>query len=134
MTRARFVGAAVILAILATVWLRIAHKPVPADPPRQAAVPHTAAEWYEQGRARTVDSRDLPGAIAAYREALSLDPGMGPAHFGLGLALLQTGDAEGAAAEIESAISLAPPDAGWRKDAENALVLALLRKDENKPK
>ena len=101
----------------------------PGIPPQQASTaPRTAADWYGRGRGLAQGSRDLPGAIAAYREALALDSQMGEAHYGLGLALLESGDVEGAAAELESAVSLAPPDASWRKDAENALVLALLRK------
>ena len=49
-------------------------------------------------------------------------------HYELGLALLRSGDAEGAVAEIEAALSLAPPEASWRKEAEDAMVLALLRR------
>ena len=40
-------------------------------------------------------------AIASYRTALSLHPGRGVVHFGLGVALLLKGDAAGALAEIE---------------------------------
>jgi Flp pilus assembly protein TadD len=124
----RIVAAAALLSVAAAGWLWAARRSGPASAPRQAIAPRSAAEWYERGRELASDSRNLPGAIEAYREALALEPQHAEAHYGLGLALLQSGDAEGAAAEIESALSLAPQGASWRQDAENALVLALLRK------
>ncbi len=89
---------------------------------------HSADEWYARGNDLLHDSKDLHGAVEAYRKAVDLAPAMAEAHYGIGYALLQLGDAEGAAAELESALSLAPADASWRQDAENALVLAHLRK------
>ena len=73
-------------------------------------------------------------AAEAYRRALELDPAMAEAHYGLGYALLQTGDLDGSAAELEAALSSAPPDAPWRRDAEDALVLVHLRKAQPAPK
>ena len=122
-----------LLSILVIGWSWMARRPGPASPPRTAIPARSAAEWYELGRHLATVARDLPGAIVAYREALALDPQQAEAHYGLGLALLQSGDAEGAAAEIESALSLAPADASWRPDAENAMVHALLRKSNDKP-
>jgi hypothetical protein len=55
---------------------------------------------------------------------------MGQAHYGLGYCLLELDDVEGCLAEIESALSLAPDDASWRKDAENVLVRAHIRKGQ----
>jgi len=127
MTRARMLGLAGALLILAIggVWATLGVRSASST---TTIVARSPAEWYERGRELALRSRDRPGAIAAYREALALDPEMGEAHYGLGLVLLESGDVEGAAAELESAVSLAPPEASWRKDAENALVLALLRK------
>ena len=102
--------------------------------PQQALPSRTATELYAFGNELARGGRDLPGAIEAYGEALSLDPGMPEAHFGLGLALLQSGDAEGAAAEIESALSLAPLDATWRQDAEDALAVAYLHRAQGEPR
>jgi TolB-like protein/Tfp pilus assembly protein PilF/predicted Ser/Thr protein kinase len=48
-------------------------------------------------------------AIASYRTALSLNPGLGVAHSDLGVALLLKGDAAGALAEIEQ-----EPNESWR--------------------
>ena len=128
MNRARLFGTAAALLILAAAAFWWTRRPQPAADPR------TAAQWYERGRELAQDSRDLPVAIAAYRTALALEPGSAETHYGLGLALLHSGDAEGAAAEIESALSLAPPDAAWRKEAEDAMVLALLRKGKREPR
>ena len=47
-------------------------------------------------------------AIAAYRQALAIDPGALAAHVNLGNALQQTGDIDGAVAALETARALAP--------------------------
>jgi adenylate cyclase len=52
-----------------------------------------------------ISARRLDEAMASYRTALSLSPGRGGAHFGLGLALLLEGDAAGAFAEMEQETS-----------------------------
>ena len=94
-------------------------------PPRE---PATAAEWYARGDDLLKRARDVRGASEAYRRATELAPDLGVAHFGLGYALLELGDLEGAIAELGSALSLARANEAWKQDAENALVLAHLRK------
>jgi TolB-like protein/Flp pilus assembly protein TadD len=54
-------------------------------------------------------ARRYDAAIASYRTALSLSPGRGQAHYGIGVALLLKGDASGALAEMEQETS-----EGWR--------------------
>jgi len=132
--RSRILAAAALLSIAAAGGWWTAHRLGSADAPRRPIAPPSAAEWYARGRDLALRSGDVRGAIEAYREALALEPGRAEAHYGLGLALLQSGDAVGAAAEIESALSLAPEGASWRQDAENALVLALLRKPKGPAK
>lgn len=129
MARAKFLGAAVALAGLGTLaylGLRSSSAPLQAEPPAGAAAEYARAVEFAR------DPGDLPRAVEAYRRALALEPSMAEAHYGLGLALLRSGDGEGAAAEIESALSLAPPDAAWRPDAENALVGALLLRSKER--
>jgi tetratricopeptide (TPR) repeat protein len=90
--------------------------------------PRTAAEWYARANALLNDAKDFRGAAEAYRQAAELAPEMGEAHYGRGFALLQLDDLDGAIPELESSLSLAPEKAAWRTDAQNALVLANLRK------
>jgi Flp pilus assembly protein TadD len=90
--------------------------------------PSTASEWYARGNELLNGSKDFRGAAEAYRKATELAPSMGEAHYGLGYCLLELDDVEGCLAEIESALSLAPEGANWRKDAENVLVRAHLKK------
>jgi hypothetical protein len=51
---------------------------------------------------------DLPGAIAAHREAVRLDPNLAGAHFNLGNALKDNNDIEQAIAEYREALRLDP--------------------------
>ena len=57
------------------------------------------------------DEGDLPGAIAAYREALRLDPQYALGHNNLANALQDAGDLPGAIAAFREAIRLGPGDA-----------------------
>jgi tetratricopeptide (TPR) repeat protein len=100
------------------------------SPPPIAREPRTAAEWYARANALLNDAKDYRGAAEAYRKAAELAPEMGEAHYGRGFALLQLDDLDGAIPELESALSLAPEKAAWRTDAQNALVLAHLRKTQ----
>jgi Flp pilus assembly protein TadD len=83
-----------------------------------------AAVWVELGHLLREHLRDPRGGREAYVKALELEPGHVEAHLNLGLVLLELGDAEGARAELESALSLAPPDAPWRATAQEGLVRA----------
>ena len=77
-------------------------------------------------------------AIASYRTVLSLAPGQGVAHYGLGVTLLLKGDATGALAEIEQESSEAWKMVGLpmayhalgRKANSDAALAALIAKYE----
>ena len=68
---------------------------------------------------------DLAGAIAAYREAVRLDPTAAQTHYNLGLALQEWGDLAGAIGAFEVARRLDPND----PDKVEALRTALLMRD-----
>jgi tetratricopeptide (TPR) repeat protein len=51
---------------------------------------------------------DHDGAIAEYRKALALEPGLDLAHYGLGLALAATGRRKEAGGEFQKANRLNP--------------------------
>jgi tetratricopeptide (TPR) repeat protein len=70
----------------------------------------TAAAQSNRGNA-LLNSGDLPGAIAAYREAIRLQPDLAEAHSNLGIALYNSGDVTGAIAAYREAIRLRPYDA-----------------------
>jgi len=65
-------------------------------------------------------------AIAAFRTALSLNPGRGAVHFALGVALMLRGDAAGALAEVEQ-----ETDEGWRMTGLPMAYHALGRKSDS---
>lgn len=125
---------AIVLVGLGGVALLLVAKhmaqPTPKSPSMApiAREPRTAAEWYARANALLNDAKDYRGAAEAYRQASELAPEMGEAHYGRGFALLQLDDLDGAIPELESALSLAPEKAAWRTDAQNALVLANLKK------
>jgi len=89
--------------------------------------PHAGSIWYDYGNLLRSRMRDYRGAIEAYRRAIDERPKLAEAHFALGAVLLDVGEPEDAAAAIESSLSLAPPDASWRADAEQALLVARTR-------
>ena len=60
---------------------------------------------------------------AAAGEAVKLDPASPPAHFLLGSALLEMGDAVGARSALEKAVALAP----WSRDAQLNFATACVR-------
>lgn len=93
-----------------------------------------AVAWYELGRLSRTALKDPRGAVTALRKAIELRPGFAEAHFALGTVLVELGDVDGGSAEVEAALSLAPQDAPWRRDAENALVLAHLKKRADAPR
>jgi tetratricopeptide (TPR) repeat protein len=92
-----------------------------------AASPRDGVAWYDYGNLLRVQLHDLRGAEDAYRRAIDFQPRMPEAHFNLGVVLLGLDEPADAAAAIESALSLAPQNASWRTDAENALLVARTR-------
>ena len=92
-----------------------------------AANPRDGVAWYDYGNLLRVQLHDLRGAEDAYRRAIDFQPRMAEAHFNLGVVLLGLDEPEDAAAAIESALNLAPQNASWRTDAENALLVARTR-------
>ena len=88
---------------------------------------HDGAAWYDYGNLLRSHMKDYRGAIDAYRRAIDERPLLAEAHFALGAVLLDIGEPDDAAASIESSLSLAPPDASWRPDAEEALLVARTR-------
>lgn len=92
--------------------------------------PRDATTWFDYGNLLRDHMHDVRGAVEAYRNAVEIDPRAADAHFSLGAALMDLKDYEAAIAEIQAALQLAPDDATWRKDAENALGLAHIRAAE----
>jgi tetratricopeptide (TPR) repeat protein len=81
-------------------------------------------------------------AIATYRTALSLAPGRGGAHYLIGTALLQKGDAQGGLAEIEQetsevwklmGLSMAYHALGRKADSDAALAALIAKAEKNAP-
>jgi serine/threonine-protein kinase len=67
----------------------------------------SAVVWTSLGHIIHV-SKDLAGAIAAYKEAIRLDPNLAQPHFNLGNALQDSQDLAGAIAAYKQAIDLDP--------------------------
>jgi tetratricopeptide (TPR) repeat protein len=84
--------------------------PRPVDDPATAAraVPVAAADWYEQGI--DLEEEDPAAAVAAYRAALELAPGMADAHLNLGRLLHEAGDPAGAETHYRQALTARPDD------------------------
>ena len=81
-------------------------------------------------------------AIASFRTVLSLAPGRGGAHYGLGVALLLKGDAPGALAEIEQETSevwkmiglpMAYHALGRKADSDAALAALIAKWEKDAP-
>jgi len=75
-----------------------------------AANPADAVAWYLLGISRT-GLGQMPGAIAAYREAVSIQPGFADAWNNLGNLLRRSGNLDGAEAALTRALE-ADPDNG----------------------
>jgi Flp pilus assembly protein TadD len=65
---------------------------------------------------------DLEGAVAAFRQAIALDPRSAPAHSNLGLVLHQQRDIDGAMAEYRLALDLEPKFAPAHSNLGHALT------------
>ena len=89
--------------------------------------PRDGIAWYDLGNLLRTHQKDLRGAADAYRKAIEFLPKMPEAQMNLGAVLLDLDQPEDAGACFEAALSLAPPDASWRKQAEDARVQAHLR-------
>ena len=84
---------------------------------RRAFAAQPAAKWQYLLGAALADSGDLDATIDAFRQAASLAPNDGFAHYRLGTALLLRGDAQAATTALERAATALP---------EQAAVLAAL--------
>ena len=108
-----------------TVPAKAAFEPrwAPPSPPQRPALPSanpSAADRLELGTSLARSGR-LDEAIAAFREALSIEPRYATAYYNLGLSLLEKEQPREAADALESAVSLSPGDAR----AQRALGVAL---------
>lgn len=65
-----------------------------------------AAAWFE--RARALEASDQPAAVAAYRRALALRPGLAAAHNNLGRLLHDRGDVAAAESHYRLAVCANP--------------------------
>lgn len=92
--------------------------------------PVQVKSWYELGEHAERTRHDTLAAVRYYRQSVELDERGADGHYALGLALLRANDFEGASAEIQAALSIAPLEVAWRKAAEDALVLAHLSQRE----
>ena len=84
--------------------------PARADgvPARRARSDRSSAEAHNWLGVALSEKADLPGAIAAFRKAVALDPKYGRAYTNLGAALAKSGDFAEAVAVFQKALSLEP--------------------------
>ncbi|MEO8141767.1 MAG: tetratricopeptide repeat protein [Sphingomicrobium sp.] len=62
-----------------------------------------------------------PGAELAFQRAIDLSPGYPTPRYFYGIAKLQSGDREGALAEWQAVLAVAPANASWRGLVENRI-------------
>jgi TolB-like protein/Flp pilus assembly protein TadD len=103
--------------------------------------PVNVAALYNLGMDRR-DAGQFDAAITSLRTVLSLSPGRGGAHFGLGVPLLLKGDAQGALAEIERetsevwkivGLSMAYHALGRKADSDAALAALIAKYEKDGP-
>ena len=105
-------------------------------PPPQGDEPEGALDWYERGYFLEEDAPEE--AMAAYRQALELEPGLADAHLNLGRLLHERGQTTDAERHYRQALTAHPEDAtaaynlgvalqdlGRLKDAAQAYEAAL---------
>lgn len=84
--------------------------PPPARPARApAAETASALKWFKKGNLR-MQQGDLDGAVAAYTQAIELDPRLAGAYCNRGLARSNKGDLDGGIADSTKSIELNPRD------------------------
>jgi Flp pilus assembly protein TadD len=86
---------------------------------RSLAKQPTASAWLAIGRLAS-RSGDQDQAVAAYQEALALNPNDPQALYDLGVSWLRAGDPAGAVAPLEHAVRLLPEDELLRTTLERA--------------
>jgi tetratricopeptide (TPR) repeat protein len=110
-----FAGAAFVLSFCACCLIRLA-----AAAPQQASEQTPAAPVVQISRQATefilqgfdlLGQHNAPGAEAAFRQAIEVQPEAEPAHRGLGLALREGGRLTDAFRELQTATRLDPSDA-----------------------
>ncbi len=101
-------------------------RPPAAPPPSPNPASPSAADRLELGASLARSGR-LDEAIAAFREALSIEPRYTTAYYNLGLSLLEKQEPREAAEALETAVSLSPENAL----AQRALGIALRQTGEN---
>ena len=115
MTRAWIIGvSALLLSVVAAVGGWCAQAPADSavsstmtTPPAPAADVTPAAAAYARGVA-AYDAKRLDEAAQAWRQTIQVDPDFAEAYVGLGVILLQRGDAVGAEAEFQMAVGKNP--------------------------
>src|ERR1700716_2725155 len=75
----------------------------PAELERALATQPSAAAYDALG-AYFAQRKQYPCAVSAFQSALQLEPGSWEAHYNLGLAYLESGDAKGATREFRAAV------------------------------
>jgi tetratricopeptide (TPR) repeat protein len=81
--------------------------------------PEAAEEWYERGC--ELEAEDVEAAMAAYRQALKLDPDLADGHLNLGRLLHERGEVGGAEMHYRLALAGRPDDATAAYDLGVAL-------------
>lgn len=73
--------------------------------------PQSADDWYERGcELEEIDADDADAALAAYRQALQLDPDLPDVHLNLGRILHERGEVGGAEMHYRLALAARPDD------------------------
>ena len=106
----------------ATGWGRTTPTPLPASADREAPVDN-AFGWFQEGLAREREAADEK-AVAAYRRALKLDPGLAAAHTNLGRLAHRRGDVAEARSSFEAALALDPDQPEARYNLAHLMVEA----------
>lgn len=96
------------LADLAREAATLSLRTPPAEPADEPPGVPGAVDWYERGEELEEDAPDE--AMAAYRQALEIDPALADAHLNLGRLLHERGEAAAAEAHYRQALAARPED------------------------